>query len=116
VGCTASSDPDETGSAEEAQSSKACHWKCGHCPKGVMCTLACTASGNCGTTCTQTMLCIQGYVWDDKSCSCVPGAGAGGVACGNGTCGSGEYCCNSSCGICAPRGAMCTQQVCATTL
>ena len=34
------------------------------------------------------------------------------VACGGNTCASGEYCCNESCGICAPEGGVCTQQVC----
>lgn len=33
--------------------------------------------------------------------------------CGPSVCGSGEYCCNESCGICAPFGGSCTQQVCA---
>ena len=34
------------------------------------------------------------------------------VACGTNTCGQGEYCCNESCGICAPEGGACTQQAC----
>lgn len=33
--------------------------------------------------------------------------------CGNTTCGEGTYCCNASCGICAPEGGFCTQQACA---
>ncbi|NIR60461.1 MAG: hypothetical protein GWO02_13580 [Gammaproteobacteria bacterium] len=44
----------------------------------------------------------------------------GGVAepCGDITCGQGSYCCNSSCGICAPDGGACIQIACAdgTTL
>ncbi len=32
--------------------------------------------------------------------------------CGGNTCGTGEFCCNPSCGICAPEGGFCTQQVC----
>ncbi len=32
--------------------------------------------------------------------------------CGGNVCGKGEYCCNASCGTCAPLGASCTQQVC----
>jgi hypothetical protein len=32
--------------------------------------------------------------------------------CGLNVCGAGEYCCNESCGICAPEGGFCTQQVC----
>lgn len=33
-------------------------------------------------------------------------------ACGNTTCGAGTFCCNASCGICAPTGGFCTQQLC----
>jgi hypothetical protein len=40
------------------------------------------------------------------------GASAGGLACGPNICGAGEFCCNSSCGICAPEGGFCTQQIC----
>ncbi|AUX43492.1 uncharacterized protein SOCE26_049410 [Sorangium cellulosum] len=32
--------------------------------------------------------------------------------CGTTSCGSGTFCCNSSCGICAPLGGSCTQQYC----
>jgi len=35
-----------------------------------------------------------------------------GPRCGDNVCGRGEFCCNESCGICAPRGGSCTQQVC----
>ena len=35
--------------------------------------------------------------------------------CGGNVCGKGEYCCNASCGTCAPIGASCTQQVCNPT-
>ncbi|HZI13693.1 MAG TPA: hypothetical protein VE153_25170 [Myxococcus sp.] len=38
-----------------------------------------------------------------------------GKQCGTNTCGSGEFCCNESCGICAPKGGFCTQQVCEPT-
>jgi hypothetical protein len=34
------------------------------------------------------------------------------VRCGENMCGSGEYCCNESCGICAPIGGSCIQQFC----
>ena len=59
--------------------------------------------------CLQTALCIQGDVWSQKSCSCVPVKGA---KCGSKTCGAKEYCCNTSCGICAPLGSMCIQIAC----
>jgi hypothetical protein len=34
------------------------------------------------------------------------------AACGPKACKSGEYCCNNSCGICAPIGGSCTREVC----
>lgn len=34
------------------------------------------------------------------------------IHCGDKACGNGEYCCNESCGICAPLGGMCTAEVC----
>jgi hypothetical protein len=42
--------------------------------------------------------------------------GKKGEPCGTNTCGQGEYCCNASCGICAPEGGFCTQQVCEPTV
>jgi hypothetical protein len=40
-------------------------------------------------------------------------AGAdGGEACGAITCGAREYCCNPSCGLCAPIGALCVSIGC----
>jgi hypothetical protein len=40
------------------------------------------------------------------------GATTGGIQCGKNTCGAGQYCCNESCGTCAPMGAMCTAIAC----
>jgi hypothetical protein len=37
------------------------------------------------------------------------------VKCGSSICGAGEYCCNESCGICAPEGGFCTYQLCEPT-
>ena len=34
------------------------------------------------------------------------------MTCGDNTCADGEFCCNESCGICAPIGGACTQQFC----
>lgn len=65
----------------------------------------------CETQCPVIALCVQGYHWDDTSCSCVPDHG-GGQRCGDRRCGSGEVCCNASCGICTPPGGFCTQQAC----
>ncbi|WNG38905.1 hypothetical protein F0U61_38490 [Archangium violaceum] len=39
----------------------------------------------------------------------------GGSKCGENVCGIGSYCCNSSCGICAPKGAACPAVVCNPT-
>jgi hypothetical protein len=54
-----------------------CNESCGICtPPGGMCTQQfCEPSSG---TCTQTALCIIGYTWDDKSCSCVPSAPSAG--------------------------------------
>jgi hypothetical protein len=35
-----------------------------------------------------------------------------GTRCGSNVCGAGQFCCNPSCGICAPTGGACTQQFC----
>ncbi len=63
----------------------------------------------CRESCSATGLCIEGYVWDNDTCSCVPTPGE---ACGPVFCASGEVCCNASCGICTPPGYFCTQQAC----
>ena len=39
----------------------------------------------------------------------------GGGQCGRNTCSAGTYCCNASCGTCAPFGSYCTQQICPDT-
>jgi hypothetical protein len=36
----------------------------------------------------------------------------GGTQCGANVCGTGSYCCNSSCGTCAPKGAGCPDVMC----
>jgi hypothetical protein len=60
-------------------------------------------------SCVQTAMCIQGDVWSQKSCSCVPEKGP---KCGKKSCGANEYCCNASCGLCAPLGSACIQIAC----
>ena len=45
-----------------------------------------------------------------RVCACVPDSG--GVPCGRNVCGPGTFCCNESCGICAPEGGACTQVIC----
>ncbi|MDI1480875.1 hypothetical protein [Polyangium sp. y55x31] len=51
---------------------------------------------------------------DACGCGCLRGAsgGPGRVRCRENICGPGEYCCNESCGTCAPIGSMCTQEFC----
>ena len=41
--------------------------------------------------------------------------GATGVTCGNALCPTGQYCCNASCGQCAPPGVACIQIACEGT-
>lgn len=40
------------------------------------------------------------------------GTGSSAEACGTSLCKGSEFCCNESCGICAPRGGVCTQRQC----
>src|SRR4051794_32136321 len=40
--------------------------------------------------------------------------GHGGTSCGSNVCTGQTFCCNASCGICAPIGGFCTQQLCLT--
>ncbi|HEX5753014.1 MAG TPA: hypothetical protein VFZ09_42830 [Archangium sp.] len=39
----------------------------------------------------------------------------GGTACGPNVCGTGTYCCNASCGVCAAKGASCLDVMCETS-
>ena len=41
-----------------------------------------------------------------------PAASASGKTCGTSLCKDTEFCCNESCGICAPRGGSCLQRRC----
>jgi hypothetical protein len=74
---------------------------------------------DCGGLCEcgpQTVFCIQGSHFDPSPsvCSCVPDT-VGGETCGGKSCGAGEFCCNASCGICAPKGGACIQIACSAT-
>lgn len=79
-----------------------CNPSCGICaPAGGGCTeqfCGCSADADCASG----ERCVNG--------ACV--ASGGGEVCGNNTCGAGQYCCNASCGMCAPLGVSCTQQAC----
>jgi hypothetical protein len=74
---------------------------------------------DCGglCTCVENVLCIKGSHFDSSPsvCACVPDAPPP-PSCGGHSCGAGQYCCNPSCGICAPFGAACIQIACASPL
>jgi len=59
-------------------------------------------------------LCADGNepFFNECGCGCRPTPGE---ACGPVECGSGEVCCNSSCGICTAPDGFCTQQICEGT-
>lgn len=72
--------------AGEADLRGGCQWVCPKCHRGEVCPkIACR---------------LECHANDPASC-------------GDRRCGTGEYCCNPSCGICAPMGAMCIQLACA---
>jgi hypothetical protein len=57
---------------------------------------------------TIRFFCAEGQPFSNEcGCGCDTGA-----SCGGNTCGAGEYCCNESCGICAPEGGGCIQLFC----
>jgi hypothetical protein len=82
-------------------------------------TYCCNAS--CSRCVTKGMLCTQEVCDTGTLAPEAPAAPESedpsfGQPCGNNVCGSGTFCCNASCGICAPRGGSCTQQVCDSPL
>jgi|SRR5581483_3455930 len=88
---------------------------------GLLVTVGCSGGPNDPQTgteqqeakkCVETQLCVIGYVWSQKACACIPDKKPDHVTCGTKTCGAGEYCCNASCGICAPEGYACIQIAC----
>jgi hypothetical protein len=70
---------------------------------------------DCGGVCECDVvgLCRFPGHWDGSPqvCGCVDGGGS----CGGNTCGRNQFCCNASCGICAPIGGACIQVVCDAT-
>jgi hypothetical protein len=56
----------------------------------------------------------QDYTVSEEELKAKPALGAG--KCGANTCKVGTYCCNASCGVCAPKGGACTQQYCGSTI
>lgn len=63
-----------------------------------------------GECTTMLFQCAEGYPFFD-ACGC----GCRVVQCGDSVCSAGEFCCNESCGICAPNGGFCTQEFCGAT-
>jgi hypothetical protein len=89
LGCSAApidgGPTDDTDDVDEALKG-GCHYVCPKCKPGEICPkIACflECHGNAHTS-----------------------------VCGANVCQQGEYCCNESCGICAPDGGFCTQQFC----
>jgi hypothetical protein len=72
-----------------------------------------SGGADCGgmCVCIQNVLCVRGSHFDSSPavCACVPNPG---VSCGAVTCPANTYCCNASCGICAPPGVACIQIAC----
>jgi hypothetical protein len=104
--------PDELASADPA--ARVCPQICG------LGTLCLHANGTCGEVCNPCFCKASGGTVV-SSCPAAAEAttpvddtliGGGGGVCGDKVCGRGSFCCNASCGICAPRGGVCTQQIC----
>jgi len=78
VGCTVEGPGDEQTETSTEAFSKAClpsSVDCKPCPANKVCpAIACICDVPPGqvSSCTFIAACIQGYTWDDKSCSCVP--------------------------------------------
>ncbi len=75
----------------------------------------CITDDDCGAVYCITSPCEQPVCHGGQ---CVTGAHpepAGGERCGDKRCGATTYCCNASCGICAPLGGACIQIACSTS-
>lgn len=117
VGCGSDADDETTavGTASvegklDSPGNETCFFKCKPCPPGMFCLEVCELVGNCRSDCLVLGRCAPGYHWSEKACRCLPDGG--GVPCGASRCSQGEYCCNESCGICAPIGGGCIQIAC----
>ena len=80
---------------------------------GKTCGDSCAICDPSDPTCIETT--VLKYCQPDGSCSpTLPTCkvDVGGVPCGQNVCGKREFCCNASCGICAPIGGACIQIAC----
>lgn len=75
----------------------------------------CSTDEDCGAIYCITTPCPQP---ECRGHQCVMGKShpTPGEQCGDSVCGAGMYCCNSSCGICAPDGGYCIQMACGEPL
>lgn len=74
--------------------------------KELCATVRCAAGTHCET---KEVQCVRAPC--PPIAECVPNTTAG-IKCGKNTCTGDTYCCNSSCGICAPKNGGCTTQLC----
>lgn len=74
--------------------------------KDVCATVRCAAGTHCEAKQVQ---CIRAPC--PPIAECVPDTSAG-TKCGKNICTGDSFCCNASCGTCAPKGGACTQQLC----
>ncbi|HEX2164138.1 MAG TPA: hypothetical protein VHM02_09335 [Thermoanaerobaculia bacterium] len=85
------------------------------CGKGTYCCNAsCSRCVPFGMSCTQEA-CSVATATEQQPVEVDHGGFHFDVPCGDNVCTGGNFCCNASCGICAPRGGHCTQQVCNPT-
>jgi hypothetical protein len=92
----------------EAMTQKVCAPGSHFDPSPDVCDCAPDTNPCAAVTCQVGSTCI---VVDGKGVCVAPGP-----KCGANTCSAGQFCCNPSCGICAPRGGACTQVICDATL
>lgn len=72
----------------------------------------CTTDNDCGAIYCITTPCPQPVCRGHQCVLATDPPGGGGQTCGGTVCGANMYCCNASCGICAPDGGVCIQIVC----
>jgi ZU5 domain-containing protein len=107
--CTPNAQP--CGATTCGQGEYCCNASCGICaPLGGACTQQDCSACRSSDPSVPPSACPPGTMCDPNTGGCI----GGGEQCGPNTCASGEYCCNASCGICAPMGGACLQLACAT--